>query len=83
MCICVCVAGVCNVWLCMCVDFVMYGCFGNVCTCIYCVLYCLYFVFVLFRLSVTYPGICSREGVQQIQLRTEDRKNGDPGDGSP
>ena len=29
----------------MCVDFVMCGCFGNMCTCIYC-------VFVLFRLCI-------------------------------
>jgi len=28
------------------------GCFGNMCTCIYCVLYCLYYVFVLFRLYI-------------------------------
>ena len=35
----------CNVWVCVCVGFVMCGCFGNMCTCIYCVLYCLYYVF--------------------------------------
>ena len=29
------------------------GCFGNICTYIYCVLYCLYWVFVLFRLSIS------------------------------
>ena len=28
------------------------GCFGNTCTCIYCVLYCLYHVFVVFRLCI-------------------------------
>ena len=32
--------------------------------------------------SVAYPGIFFG-GVQQIQLRTEDRENGDLGDGSP
>jgi hypothetical protein len=49
--------GVCNVWVCVCVDFlmcgcvcvcvgfVMCGCFGYMCTCIYC-------VFVLFRLCI-------------------------------
>jgi len=41
--VCVCVGfvmcGFCNVWVCVCVGFVM-------CTCIYCVLYCLYCVFL-------------------------------------
>jgi hypothetical protein len=32
--------------------FVMCGCSGNTCTCIYCVLHCFYCVFVLFRLCV-------------------------------
>ena len=34
---------------------------------------------------MAYPGILFREGggVQQIQLRTEDRENGDLGGGSP
>jgi Na+/H+-dicarboxylate symporter len=30
-----------------CVGFVLFGCFGNMCTCIYCVLYCLYRVFCI------------------------------------
>jgi len=34
-----------NVWVCICVGFVTCGCFGNMCTCIYCILYCLYCVF--------------------------------------
>jgi len=45
--------------VCVCVGFVMCGCFGNLCTCIYCVLYCLYcflysfvYVYLLFVLSV-------------------------------
>ena len=43
----------CNVWVCVCVGFVMRGCFGNMCTGIYCVLYCLYCVYLfLFVLSV-------------------------------
>jgi hypothetical protein len=25
------------VWVCVCVGFVMYGCFGHMCNCIYCV----------------------------------------------
>jgi len=33
----------------------LYGCFGNMCTCIYCVLYCLHCVFVLFRLCIFIP----------------------------
>ena len=41
-----------NVWVCVCVGLVMCGCFGNRCTCIYCVLYCLYSVSVLFRLCI-------------------------------
>ena len=38
----------CNVWVCVCVGFVMSGCFGKICSCIYCVLYGLYCVFVSF-----------------------------------
>jgi hypothetical protein len=49
-CVVVCMCGFCNVWLCVCVGFVMCGCFGNMCTCIYCVLYFVYCVLVLFRL---------------------------------
>ena len=44
------------VWnVCVCVGFVMCGCFGNMCTCVYCVLYFLYCVFVLFRLCIFMP----------------------------
>jgi hypothetical protein len=39
-----------NVWVCVCVGFVMCGCFGNMYTCICC-------VFVLFRLCI-YILIC-------------------------
>ena len=42
--------GFCNVWVCVCVAFVMCGCFGNMCTFIYC-------VFVLFHLC-TFILIC-------------------------
>jgi len=38
--------GFCDVWVCVCMDFVMCGCFGNMCTCIYCVLNYLYCVFL-------------------------------------
>jgi len=62
----VCICRFCNVWVWVCVGFVMYGhvyvwvlgfvmcgCFGNMCTCIYRVLYCLYCVsFLLFRLCI-------------------------------
>jgi hypothetical protein len=41
----VCLCGICNVWVCICMGSVMCGCFGNMCTCIYC-------VFVLLRLCV-------------------------------
>ena len=33
--------------------------------------------------TVAYPGIFFGEGVQQIQLRTEDRENGDVGAVAP
>jgi len=33
--------------------------------------------------SVAYPGILFVGAVQQIELRTEDRQNGDLGGGSP
>ena len=33
--------------------------------------------------TVAYPGILFGRGGQQIQLRTEDRENGDLGSGSP
>ena len=43
--------GLCNVWVCVCVGFAMCGCFGNKCTCIFCVfIVCTVFFFVLFRL---------------------------------
>jgi len=41
-----------NVWVCVCVGFVMCACFDNMCTCFYCVLYGLYCFFVLFRLCI-------------------------------
>ena len=44
--------GFCNVWVCVCVGFLMCGCFGNMFTCIYCVLYCLYCVCILFCLCI-------------------------------
>jgi len=37
--------GFCNVWVCVCAVFVTCGCFGNMCTFIYC-------VFVLFRVCI-------------------------------
>jgi len=37
-----------NVWVCVCTGFVMCGCFGNMCTCIYCVLYCCVYVYLFF-----------------------------------
>jgi hypothetical protein len=34
--------------MCVCVGFVVCGCFGNMCTCIYCVLYCVIYVYLFF-----------------------------------
>jgi hypothetical protein len=50
---CVCLCGFCNVWVRVCVCFVMCGCFGNVCTCIYC-------VFILFYLCIFIILTCQR-----------------------
>jgi len=48
----------CNVWVCVCVGFVMCGCFGNMCTCIYCVfvlfLLCIFILFMLLFNFVNY-----------------------------
>ena len=68
MCVCVCVCvWVFVMWVCVCVGFVMCVCvcvcvcvgfcnvcvFGNMCSCIYRVLYCLFYVYLfLFFLSV-------------------------------
>jgi hypothetical protein len=49
---CVCFNLFCNVCVCVCVDFVMCGCFGNMHTCIACVLYCSYCVFLHFFVYV-------------------------------
>ena len=45
-CVSVGMCGFCNVWVCVCVGFVMCGCFGNMFTCIYCVFYCLVYVYL-------------------------------------
>jgi len=45
ICVGVCMHGFCSAWVCVCLGFVMCGCFGNMCTCIYC-------VFVLFCLGI-------------------------------
>jgi hypothetical protein len=43
--------------VCVCVSFVMCLSFGNMCTCIYCVLYCFVYVYVfLLVLSVLPPS---------------------------
>ena len=47
-CVGVCMCGFCNVW----VFWQLCGSFGNMCTCVNCVLHCLYYVFVLFRLWI-------------------------------
>jgi hypothetical protein len=44
------------VWVCVCVGFIMFGCFVNMCTCTYRVLYCLVYIYLfLFVLSVLLP----------------------------
>ena len=40
--------------MCVCVGFVMCGCFGNICTCNDCVLYCLYCVFCVVSFMYIY-----------------------------
>jgi hypothetical protein len=52
VCVCVYVGMFCNGCVCVCVGFVICGCLGNMCTCIYCVLYSLYCDLVLFRLCI-------------------------------
>ena len=44
----------CNVWMCVFVGFVLCGCFGNMFTRIYCVLYCLYCVFYIVSFMYIY-----------------------------
>ena len=72
--------GFCNVWVCVCVGFVMCGCvcvcwFSNlwVCVCVgvlvirvlvFTVLYCLYCVFVLFRLRIFTLNLPGRKGLE-------------------
>jgi hypothetical protein len=47
----VCLCWFCYVWMCVCMGFVMCGCCGNVCTCIYCVIILFHlFIFILFML---------------------------------
>ena len=38
--------GFCDVWVCVCMGFVMCGCFGTMYACIYCVLYCFVYVYL-------------------------------------
>jgi hypothetical protein len=54
--------------VCVCVGFVMWGCFDNMCTCIYSVLYCLYRVFILFRLCIfiLISFVCTNERTAAI-----------------
>jgi hypothetical protein len=53
VCVGVCMCGCVYVWVCVCVGVCMCRCFGNMCTCIYSVLYCFVYVYLfLFVLSV-------------------------------
>ena len=57
--------GFCNVWVCACVGFVMCGCFGNMCTCIYCfVLFVLCFCIVSF--TYIYSKLTWAEGIRGL-----------------
>ena len=40
--------GFCNVWVCVCVGFVMCGCFGNMVLIFTAFLYCLFYVYLFF-----------------------------------
>ena len=68
--------GFCNVWVCVCVGFVMRGCFCNICTCIYCVLCCLYCVFCIVSFMYIYSYLyylywckdCCHRVETQLQL---------------
>jgi hypothetical protein len=44
----VCICGFCNVLVYVCMGFVMYGCFGNMCTSISVFLYCFVYVHLFF-----------------------------------
>jgi hypothetical protein len=67
-CVGVCMCGCVYVWVCACVGvcvcmgFVACGCFGNTCTCIYCVLYCFVYVYLFFFMLlfnfVSYVFLC-------------------------
>ena len=55
--------GFCNVWVCVCVGFVMCGCFDN-CVGVLCnMCTCIYYVFILFRLCI-FIHICVCTGVR-------------------
>ena len=65
VCVCVCgwVGGCCNVWVSVCVSFVMCGCFGNMRTCVYCVfvvlLLCIFILMLLFNfISYVFLLLC-------------------------
>jgi hypothetical protein len=47
--------GFCNVWVCVCVGFVLCVSFGNMCTCIYCILYCFVYVYVFLLVLFVLP----------------------------
>jgi hypothetical protein len=55
---CVCMCGFCNVWMCVCVGFVMCGCFDN-CVGVSVICALVFIVFLVFRLlSYLYVLIC-------------------------
>ena len=61
LCVCVCGGGYCNVWVCACVSFVICGCFGNMCTSIYCLIlfmFCIFILCILLFNFVSYVFLC-------------------------
>jgi hypothetical protein len=62
-------------WFCVCVGFVMCVSFGNMCTCIYCVLYCFYcvfcFVMIHLRIFIRICFVCISVSVRTTPNRAE------------
>jgi len=58
---------VCNVWVCVCVGFVICGWFGNICTCFCCVLYFFVYLYLfLLVLSIPVYGLLPRSEISIV-----------------
>jgi hypothetical protein len=62
-----------NVWVCVCVGFVMCVRFGKMCTCIRCVLYFLYCIFVLLRFLLVFSVLPQSDN--SIAVNNNDNNN--------